>query len=208
MASGIYQIRNKKNGKVYIGSAVDIERRWRVHKRLLKQNKHHSRHLQRSYNKHGECNFIFEVLEGVEDKNLLLESEQRWMDKTRCCDDKIGYNICPTAGSNLGKKATGEQKKARSERTTGEKNPMFGKGHLVSGENNGMFGKTGEKCPMFGKTHSLKTKKKISEANLGKKLSPETKKKLSEAFTGEKNPNFGRTGEKGLRCQTNLAKSQ
>ena len=43
---------------------------------LRKNNKHGNKHLQRSYNKYGEENFVFEVLEFVEDKNNLLEREQ------------------------------------------------------------------------------------------------------------------------------------
>jgi len=46
MITGIYKIRNKQNNKVYIGSAVDIKKRWRDHKWNLKENKHHNPHLQ------------------------------------------------------------------------------------------------------------------------------------------------------------------
>jgi hypothetical protein len=38
---------------------------------------------------------------------------------------------------------------------TGENHPMFGKGYLVTGEKNGMFGRTGELNPMFGRTGEL-----------------------------------------------------
>lgn len=48
------------------------------------------------------------------------------------------------------------------------------------------FGKTrvGEKNPMWGKTHSEETKRKLREANLGKKLTQEHKDKLIKANTG------------------------
>ena len=36
MTCGIYAIVNSTNDKVYIGQAIDIERRWKHHKRLLK----------------------------------------------------------------------------------------------------------------------------------------------------------------------------
>ena len=32
---------------------------------------------------------------------------------------------------------------------SGENNPMWGNGHLIAGEKNGMYGRTGESCPAF-----------------------------------------------------------
>lgn len=46
MSSGIYQIENKINSKVYIGSSNNIKRRWQKHKALLRHNKHPNSHLQ------------------------------------------------------------------------------------------------------------------------------------------------------------------
>ena len=100
--SGIYQIRNKVDGKVYIGSAVLLPKRWREHKSDLRNNKHHSIKLQRAYNKYGEESFVFEILELVEDKAQLINREQYYIDK--CDAVKTGYNINKTAGSRLGMK--------------------------------------------------------------------------------------------------------
>ena len=61
--SGIYTITNIANGHRYVGSAVDMGRRWSQHKGSLLSNRHHSIYLQRAWNKHGENTFEFEVLE-------------------------------------------------------------------------------------------------------------------------------------------------
>lgn len=42
ISKGIYKITNTKNGKVYIGSSSNIERRFTEHKCELIENKHHS----------------------------------------------------------------------------------------------------------------------------------------------------------------------
>lgn len=69
-STGIYQIRNLVNGKIYIGSAVNINSRWRTHKANLNLNKHKSKHLQASWNKYGINTFIFKVLEYCEREKL------------------------------------------------------------------------------------------------------------------------------------------
>lgn len=53
MKSGIYQIKNTLNGKVYVGSAKDFEKRWKRHFKDLENGVHSSIKFQRSFNKHG-----------------------------------------------------------------------------------------------------------------------------------------------------------
>ncbi len=67
------------------------------HRHLLYNNKHHSIHLQHSWNKYGEDVFIFGVIEVVENLNNLIKIEQEYINKYKSSDDKFGYNICPLA---------------------------------------------------------------------------------------------------------------
>jgi len=136
MTRGIYIIINKVNGKFYIGSACSLNGRWAVHRSKLNNRTHPNSHLQNSWNKYGEENFKFRVLEPVKDVNNLLEREQFWMDLL-----KPEYNILPTAGSPLGVKRSEESK----QKFSGENNPMFGR----TGEKHPMFGRTGEKHPSY-----------------------------------------------------------
>ena len=48
-ASGIYCITNRKNGKIYIGSASNLRQRWNGHISDLRKEKHKNRHLQRAW---------------------------------------------------------------------------------------------------------------------------------------------------------------
>lgn len=115
--SGIYQILCVPTGKVYIGSAVNLRRRWMEHRKYLRGGRHGNPYLQRAWDKYGESSFAFSVLALVP-ADLLLETEQQWIDATRCCSPDFGYNIAPTAGSNLGRVFPPEYGQAISERNS------------------------------------------------------------------------------------------
>ena len=90
--SGIYQIRNIVNDKVYVGHSVDIRLRWHQHKTKLRYNKHNNSYLQRAWNKYGEHNFIFEILEETELlKTRLEEREQYYLDFSLSFNRDKGY---------------------------------------------------------------------------------------------------------------------
>src|SRR3546814_3147532 len=87
--SGIYQIRNFRNGKLYIGSARDLKQRRATHFKLLGENRHHCRHLQAAWNKYGAEAFVFELVEHVGHVDRLIPREQHYID-TR----QPEYNTC------------------------------------------------------------------------------------------------------------------
>mgnify|MGYP000355475291 CR=1 FL=1 len=60
---GIYLIRNRISEKFYVGSSIDIDRRWTRHIDDLNKNKHHSVKLQNSWNKYGKDNFDFFIIQ-------------------------------------------------------------------------------------------------------------------------------------------------
>ena len=116
MNSGIYQIRNLVNNKRYIGSAVNFNSRFSRHKIKLRDKTHHNPHLQASFNKYGESNFLFTVLEECDIHQLLIR-EQYWMDTL-----KPEYNICKIAGSHLGLRRSLETRKRMQ---TAQKNRSY-----------------------------------------------------------------------------------
>ena len=174
---GIYCIKNIITNKLYIGSSINIENRISLHKNMLKNNKHHSTKLQHSYNKHGENNFLFEIIEEC-DENLLLEKEQNYIDILNSFND--GYN-CSKNSSNpmLGRKHSEESKIKMSKSQSGENHPLFGKN--LSAEHKEKLRLAG-----LGRIQSELTKQLISKNQKGKKLKPEQIQKIIDSHTGKK----------------------
>lgn len=192
--SGIYKIQSIiKPNRCYVGSAVNITNRWRVHLSHLRGNKHNNK-LQRHYNKYGELDLQFTILLGCE-KEDLIKHEQFFIDSLNPY-----FNNRPKADSNMGChwKMSKEDSIKMSKRM---------KGHFVSDEtkNKIRISNTNKKwdderrkrqsermkgrpSPMKGKKTSGAAKLKQSIAHTGKKLSEEHKLNISAALKGFKRP--------------------
>jgi len=92
---------------MYVGSGVNIENRWSVHKTLLKKGIHHSSKLQRAWDKYGSEEFLFEIIE-VCSRSRLIKMEQKYLNMFA---DQKNYNCQPRAFSPLGYKHTEATKK-------------------------------------------------------------------------------------------------
>lgn len=101
---GIYKIENLINKKIYIGSSIDITKRWRKHKFELNKNIHPNTYLQRAWNKYGSSNFSFKIIEYCGQNNI-ASREQSYLNSLN-----PEYNLCKIAYSSLGRKATEETK--------------------------------------------------------------------------------------------------
>lgn len=100
---GIYIIRNKITKKVYIGSSDKVRKRLSGHLSCLRRNVHHSKHLQNAFNKYGEENFTFKLLE---ETKALFKKEEYWCKVYKANDRKYGYNVRIVTNSNRGNKVT------------------------------------------------------------------------------------------------------
>jgi hypothetical protein len=98
--AGIFQVKNNMNGKVLLGSSLNLEGPLNSHKFMLKIGRHRNETLQKEWNEYGQDKFIFEILEIVkvkEDPNFNLSDEltlleQIWLEKLQPFGER-GYNI-------------------------------------------------------------------------------------------------------------------
>lgn len=109
---GIYAITNKITGCQYIGSSGNIRKRWKNHRKDLGKQRHHSRYLQNSWNKHGRGLFSFEVvaqpIDGttlVELERLVIAERQPKYNSVRPEHDNGGWTHCEKTKAKLRQQA-------------------------------------------------------------------------------------------------------
>jgi group I intron endonuclease len=157
--SGIYKIQSiSKSERYYIGSAINIEQRWRLHLHHLRKNCHGSIFLQRHFNKYGIDDLQFSILY-ICDKKYLVETEQYCLDLYNPL-----FNLCKKAYSPLGIKHF----KMKHSNVKGKNNPMFGKHHSEESkklQSEAASLRMGEKNPFYNKHHSKESKLKIGKAS-------------------------------------------
>jgi len=174
--SCIYKITCLKNNKFYIGSSTDINTRLDTHKRLLRKNKHSNPHLQNAWNKYGEQNFKYEIIETIHDINQLLIREKWWIDNTECYKGEIGFNVSRDPVANMrGRK---HSLKTRQKLSLSHKGIKLSQEH----KNNISSSNTGRKV-------SESTRQKIGLAQKGKKISKKQRENMSSSHMGKCPPN-------------------
>lgn len=168
MNSGVYKIINLINNKLYVGSSSNLRKRERDHFTELERGVHKNKHLQSAYKLYNKDSFKFELIENCINDEL-IKREQFWIDQY---DFDQLYNMCPIAGSHLGRKNSEETKLKMSHKVFTVEHK-----HKIS---QAMCGKKNR----LGIKHSEETKNKFRGVNnheYGKKRDPEHSRKISKA---------------------------
>ena len=176
--SGIYKIQSIiKPERIYIGSAVNVNKRWSNHKRMLKNNCHDNIKIQRHSNKYGINDLVFIILEPCFTEFLTIR-EQFYIDTLNPY-----FNICKIAGSQLGChwKLSPESCKNISEGHKGKKSYWYGKQKSIEHIQKIADSKRGKKLS----PHSAETRRKISKSNKGRIISDEWRQKISISKKGQ-----------------------
>jgi len=184
-AGFIYVTINKNNGRKYVGQ----------HTSWMKAYLGSGTVLAKAIKKHGKESFerrIIHLCKTYEDLEIM---ERHYINTVfDAVKDRDWYNLKdggyqgnPYAGYS--DKQMNRIRKMRSEQMAGSGNSMFGQGHKITGDKNGMRTKSidfsGSNNPFFGKKHSKKTLEKISK----------TKKENPTDRTGAKNSMYGKFGK-------------
>ena len=179
MKGYIYKIENDVNGKYYLGSTINPESRMSHHFAALRSGKHHSRHLQRAFDKYGEEHFHFYIIEECDAEDR-IGVEQKYLDSMDLSTEMF-YNVSPVASNCV---------------LVGESNGMWGKRGLEN-PNYGRKWTESQRMHMPDYRHlknkSEEHRKRISETrkrkyasgelvswNKGTHLTEEQKKHLSD----------------------------
>jgi group I intron endonuclease len=166
---GIYQFTNKVNGKRYVGSSKNIHYRKLDHLSMLRNGVHNNLHFQRSFSKHKEDCFHWEVLEYCSLENM-LDREQYYLDFF-----KPEYNILTNARNSSGIKRSQETRdkisRSRKGKCAGKNHPNYGKKRSKEIIDKMSVGAK-ERCsiyggPMKGKKHREESKAKMRANLLG-----------------------------------------
>lgn len=169
--SGIYQIKNKITGQSYIGSSIDLLKRFSSHKSRLNRNEHRNNYLQNAWNKYGQENFEFNVLFLIYDTDrkfldeILLKREKEYITLHKSNSTENGYNLQIVKNNRfiVSEETREKIKKARAKQTM----PKWTE-------------KRKERMKVHMKTLHERKKGKPSW-NKGKKLTKEQTKLFSEA---------------------------
>lgn len=184
MTSGVYQIVNTINGKVYIGSSKCIEKRKSQHFRALASGNHHNKALRHAALKYGVDVFTHEILEMCAESDLLLR-ESHWISAKN--STKTGYNVRFTPESNLGIKHTAESRANMSASKVGYKHTPEALANLSAAAKRRGVAESTYKTSAYrrrGKPLQPETRAKISAALAGRKQSPEHTAKVAAANAG------------------------
>lgn len=185
----IYSIINIVNSKKYIGQTIGKpRRRWTTHRNNLRNNKHANKHLQYAWNKYGEENFIFNIIDSplsesiqslnmLEQRHILLAGEVYNLTEGGK-NAKLNAEVrAKLSAKRKGRSLTEEHKRKISEAAMGHKRNL---GRPRSEEFKLHMAEKSR-----GKRHSDEVKAKIGAASRARKTSSETRLKMSIASTGK-----------------------
>ena len=190
----IYQIKNKKNGKVYIGQTITarwrenqnpIEERWRRHqmdpayKREQGQTLHY---IENAILNDGPENFEIKEIDTAESQKELDDKEKHWISYFDSMNPEIGYNLREGGADGLfSDEAKGNVSKAITEKW---QNPEY---RAKQTEERRTRGKEQEWKNNMTKINREKGKdpnwvQKMTEINQERAKDPEWREKMSEVM--------------------------
>ncbi|MDE2426356.1 MAG: GIY-YIG nuclease family protein [Elusimicrobia bacterium] len=172
--SGVYSIRGP-NGRLYIGSASSFTKRWKRHRWALVRGSHHSRFLQRAWDKYGESCFSFQIL-------IICSVVDAFYYEQMLIDAyKPAYNVSPSASGTRGLIWTEESRsKIRGRTNSSATRAAISRGMLTSSTHE----ERSERAARARAGWTPESKASQIQKLTGRKDSDETRAKKSASLTG------------------------
>lgn len=167
--AGIYKLTCVENEKVYIGKAVNLNKRLNQHK-----NSKVGYYLKNAITKYGWEAFTVEILETfdnfnkLKDNKYLLDREAHYIKLFESTDRTKGYNICKYSSDTTGMEKSEETKAKMSKAKLGV--PL-----------------SEEHKEKLRKPKSKETRDRMSKSQKGRLRSEETKDKMRQSQLGNTN---------------------
>jgi group I intron endonuclease len=159
VTSGVYAISNFVTWQIYVGSSINVQRRFHRHLNDLRRGNHVNLQLQTSFNNYGESSFNF-----IELINCSVEEARRLEQKFLY--DFCGKPFCFNNAKMVGEINTGRKLSEEHKRKIGQANSIALKGRKLSTECKKKIGIASKN--RIRNPHSDATKLKMRLAKLGK----------------------------------------
>jgi len=114
--SGVYMILCVPTGQAYVGQSVNIKTRLYKHKYYLQYGKHKNRYLQEAWDKYHQASFQFSILERISVQALLIEAENKWINRLETYKTEKGFNIQVTIDTDQDLRSSNINKVASTKR--------------------------------------------------------------------------------------------
>lgn len=155
---GVYRITDAHTGRFYIGSSVNIAKRWAQHRGRLCDGSHPNPMLQAIWNVDPVRLSVTVVVETERTREALLRAEQDALDAAGVGSNRSCMNVLRVAGSHLGAKRSDATRAAMAA-------AQLGKKHSESA-------KAKQRAAKLGRPQSAEHRRKCGEARRGKPGTP------------------------------------
>lgn len=165
---GIYRFRNKLNGKIYIGEAINLKRRMSYYRSLNEK-----RPIIYAFEKYGFSQFEYSILELFPNgtpKSVLLDREEFWIRFYKATEQRRGYNVTHRGTCRINVKCSEQTKRKIGDANKGRKASIETREKLSEmrkGKKHWQYGKSGPETSFWGKKLSDSHKKALLDANVG-----------------------------------------
>lgn len=164
-SASVYVVINAVDGKIYVGKAVDPEKRWQSHTKAAQKG--YESFLCRAIRKHGIDNFEFSVVETYGSEDEAFEAETLWIRALR----ELGFDLYNLNDGGLGGGTPSAETRAKMSANSASRRPEVREKIAAT---------------LRGRKFSEEHRAKLSENNASKR--PEVAAKIATSKRGGLNP--------------------